>query len=81
MPALLDACVASWLADAQTEYPDGLPRGHGCIGHEDLARVVVEALHVLILPGLSHVRVDAMPATSWVQRAGFGRGPANNSGP
>jgi hypothetical protein len=80
MPALLDACVGAWLADARTEYPDELPRGHGCISHVDITRAVVEALDALILPGLSHCQVDPLPALSWVQRAGFGQGPASDQG-
>jgi len=75
MPALLDVCVGAWLADTQTEYPDDLPRGHGCISHVGIARAVAESLDAVILPGLRHVQIDTTAASSWLQRGAFGRAP------
>lgn len=66
MPALLDICVGTWLADNQTEYPAELPTGHGCITHSSIARAVDAALDDVILPGLRHVGVDARAAQRWV---------------
>lgn len=69
MPALLDVCVGTWLADNEADYPDNLPWGHGGIGHAAIARAVDDALADVILPGLEHVGVNATAATLWVSRA------------
>lgn len=69
MPALLDVCVSTWLADNEADYPDDLPLGHGCIGHAAIARAVDDALLDVILPGLEHVGINAAPAKLWVSRA------------
>jgi hypothetical protein len=66
MPGLLDLCVASWLADIETDYPDGLPLGHGSIHHLDIVQAVKDALQGVILPGLEHVGIDATPARQWL---------------
>jgi hypothetical protein len=68
MPALLDVCVSTWLADVETDYPDELPPGHGCISHLGIAQAVNGALHDVILPGLEHVGIDAAPARQWVSK-------------
>jgi len=69
MPALLDVCVGTWLADNERDYPDDLPAGHGCIGKSRIALALDEALGDVILPGLRHVRVDATSAVRWVSEA------------
>jgi hypothetical protein len=66
VPALLDACVGSWSADNELDYPDDLAPGHGCINHAGIARAVDAALTDIILPGLEHVGVDAAAARRWV---------------
>jgi len=66
MPALLDACVGTWLADNELNYPDDLPAGHGCINHSGIALALDEALDDVILPGLEHVGVDATSSRRWV---------------
>jgi hypothetical protein len=66
MPALLDVCVGTWLADNQTDYPDDLPLGHGCIHHAAIARSVDGALTDVIIPGLEHVAIDVAPAKRWL---------------
>lgn len=66
MPALLDACVSSWLVDVETDFPDELVLGHGCIHHLGIAQAVKDALRGVILPGLEHVGIDATPARRWV---------------
>lgn len=66
MPALLELCVGTWLADNETDYPDDVPRGHGCIGHSSISLAVDEALQDVILPGLGHVGIDATSARRWV---------------
>lgn len=68
MPALLDVCVGAWLADIQTDYPDDLPSGHGCIHHRGIAQAVKDAVHGVILPGLEHIGIDAIPARQWAGR-------------
>ena len=68
MPALLDVCVATWLADIETDYPRELTPGHGCINHVGIAQAVKDALHDVILPGLDHVGVDATAARQWVAK-------------
>jgi hypothetical protein len=69
MPALLDACVGTWLADIETDYPDELPLGHGCIHHRGIAQAVKDALNGVILPGLEHVGIDATAARQWVAQS------------
>lgn len=66
MPAFFDLCVGAWLADVEADYPDDLPRGHGCLAHIDIAQAVKDALHDVILPGLDHVGIDATTARQWV---------------
>jgi hypothetical protein len=65
MPALLDLCVGTWLADNEAEYPDELATGHGCITHTSIARTIDAALDDVILPGLEHVGIDARAAQLW----------------
>jgi len=65
IPALLDLCVGTWLANNQVDYPDTLPTGHGCISHASIARAVDAALDDVILPGLEHVGIDARPGRAW----------------
>jgi hypothetical protein len=69
MPALLDVCVGTWLADVESDYPDELPPGHGCINHHGIAQAVKDALHGVILPGLEHVGIDATAAREWVAQS------------
>lgn len=69
MPALLDVCVATWLADNEDDSAQDPPQGHGCIRSATLARVVDDALTSVILPGLAHVGVNAEPAQLWLSRA------------
>lgn len=66
IPALLDVCVGTWLADIETDYPDDLPPGHGCLHHSGIAQAVKDALLGVILPGLDHVGIDATAARQWV---------------
>jgi hypothetical protein len=68
IPALLDVCVGTWLADIETDYPDDLPSGHGCIQHHGIAQAVKDAVHGVILPGLEHIGIDARPARQWALR-------------
>jgi hypothetical protein len=69
MPALLDVCVATWLADNEDDSAPDPPQGHGCIRSATLARAVDDALTGVILPGLAHVGVNPEPAQLWVSRA------------
>lgn len=66
MPALLDICVGTWLADNERDYPDDLPSGHGCIGQARISLALDEALQDVILPGLQHVDIDATSARRWI---------------
>jgi hypothetical protein len=64
MPALLEACVAAWLADEEHAPDDPLP-GYGFLTHRGIAAAARAALDGIILPGLEHLRVDAAPASRW----------------
>ncbi|HXK20959.1 MAG TPA: hypothetical protein VNG33_24275 [Polyangiaceae bacterium] len=64
MPALLDACVAVWLAD-DAEYPAEPPPGHGFLDQRGIATTVAAAIDGVILPGLEHLGLDAEPARAW----------------
>jgi hypothetical protein len=66
MPALLERCASTWLADNEVLYPADLPLGHGCIDHTAIAHAVNAALKDVIVPGLPHVGVDAGPAQRWL---------------
>jgi len=68
MPALLDVCVGTWLADSE-DCPDHLPAGHGHIGRSKIAVAIDQTLDDVILPGLEHVRVDGTLARRWVADA------------
>lgn len=36
MPVLLDICVSQWLRDVESEFPNELSAGHGCIRHRTI---------------------------------------------
>jgi len=67
--ALLDACVAAWLADAEAQYPPQLPSGHGFLAHRGIAAAARAAIDGVILPGLEHLQLDAAPARRWAAQS------------
>jgi hypothetical protein len=68
MPALLDVCVGSWLADNDVDFAADLPRGCGFIAHDDIRATITEAVGGLILPGLEHVGISTVAARRWAER-------------
>ncbi len=56
LPSLLATVLRGWIDAA--DYPQTLPKGHGCLDHSELCRVVHSAVLELILPGFEHVGVE-----------------------
>jgi hypothetical protein len=63
LPRLLAAVVGPWLRDAPT-YGEGVP-AHGMPSEETTRKVVVRALHEIVLPGLESLGVDARAGRAW----------------
>jgi hypothetical protein len=49
-----------WLGIAN--YPEALPRGHGCLSLAALQRVFADAVNDLLLPGFEHAGIATAPA-------------------
>jgi hypothetical protein len=67
LPELVKHAKRLWLDD--DGYPATLPKGHGCLGLDELGPLVAQALDELVLPGFEHVGVTTA-------RARVGLGPA-----
>jgi hypothetical protein len=55
LPELMLEVARLWLHAA--DYPERLPRGHGCLSLEHVHRVFAEAMNDLILPGFDHAGI------------------------
>jgi hypothetical protein len=54
IPTLLAVAREAWYAP-DAGFPESVPEGHGCLGRDDLRRVVEDAISNLVLPGLAAV--------------------------
>jgi hypothetical protein len=67
LPELVRHAKRIWLYD--DGYPETLPKGHGCLGLDELRPLVAQALDELVLPGFEHVGVTTTRTRLELDRA------------
>jgi hypothetical protein len=79
LPPLLAANLRSWLeppADRAVARPEVGAPAHGCPAAAEIEAVVLSTVTEMVLPGFTHVGLDARAATAWFARFSGCRSPS-----
>ncbi|HYQ02375.1 MAG TPA: diiron oxygenase [Polyangiaceae bacterium] len=68
LPSLMEICVSAWLAETAYDVEHAIVPGQGSLCQTELHTLVEDALGNVVIPGLSHVRLDPAPTQAWFAR-------------